>query len=372
MLSGFNAEQFQQGSEAFAEPEGIADGLGPLFNLDSCGGCHSFPALGGSSPASNPQVAIATAYGAQNSVPSFITSNGPIREVRFQSDGQVHALYVISGRADPTGNASDCHMQQENFGANPANLRFRIPTPVFGAGLIEQIPDSAIRANRGNHSGDKQKLGIRGDVQTQGNSGNNLGRFGWKAQHANLENFAGEAYNVEMGITNALSPTERNTACQYAPVPNDLPPADGGPSDVELFTAFMRGLAAPTPSPDTPGGAASIARGQAAFSAVGCDLCHTPTLAGVPLYSDLLLHSMGSDLADDITQGDAGPDQFRTAPLWGVGQRLFFLHDGRTSDLLQAIRAHASAGSEAQAVITNFNKLDAATMQDVLNFLRSL
>jgi CxxC motif-containing protein (DUF1111 family) len=273
----------------------------------------------------NPQVALATAGGAFNTVPSFIASDGPIREVRFQSDGQVHALYVISGRRDDTGDASDCAVHQENF-ANTANLRFRIPTPLFGAGLLEQIPDQEILANRGNHAEDKQRLGIRGDVQTQGNSGNRLGRFGWKAQHANLENFAGEAYNVEMGITNELSPLERDPTpkCQYALVPNSLPPTDGGPSDVELFAAFMRGLAAPTPSPDTPGGAASIARGRTAFTAVGCALCHTPALAEVPLFSDLLLHSMGTGLADGITQGDAGPDQFRTAPLWGVGAAVVF------------------------------------------------
>jgi CxxC motif-containing protein (DUF1111 family) len=321
----------------------------------------------------NPQVDLATAGGANNKVPRFITRKGPIREVRSTLDGQVHALYVISGRRDDTGNARKCPIRQEDF-SDTTNLRFRITTPVFGAGLIEQIPDSEIRANRGKKPGDKQRLGIRGDVQRQGNSGNRLGRFGWKAQHANLENFAGEAYNVEMGITNELSPGERDTnpECQYAPVPNSLPPEDGGPSDVELFAAFMRGLAGPTPSQDTPGGALSIARGKAAFSAVGCALCHTPTLAGVPLYSDLLLHRLGNTLADGIQQGSAGPDQFRTAPLWGLGQRLFFLHDGRTTDLMETIWAHRSNGSEANQVIHNFDDLGGQDKQDLLNFLRSL
>jgi len=92
----------------------------------------------------------------------------------------------------------------------------------------------------------------------------------------------------------------------------------------------------------------------------------------VDLFSDLLVHDMGSGLADGISQGSAGPDEFRTAPLWGIGQRIFFLHDGRTTDLLEAIRAHASAGSEANAVINNFNALGASQKQDVLNFLRSL
>jgi CxxC motif-containing protein (DUF1111 family) len=141
---------------------------------------------------------------------------------------------------------------------------------------------------------------------------------------------------------------------------------------VELFAAFMRGLVPPTPSPSVPDGAASIRHGAQVFRRTGCAACHTPQLAGVPLFSDLLLHHMGRGLDEGITQGQASGDQFRTAPLWGVGQRLFFLHDGRTRDLLEAVRAHASAGSEARAVIAHFQTLDAATMQDLLNFLRSL
>jgi len=92
----------------------------------------------------------------------------------------------------------------------------------------------------------------------------------------------------------------------------------------------------------------------------------------VNLWSDLLVHHMGRDLADGITQGSAGPDEFRTAPLWGVGQRVFFLHDGRTSNLLDAIEAHKSRDSEATKVIDRFNKLHAREQQDIINFLRSL
>jgi len=153
----------------------------------------------------------------------------------------------------------------------------------------------------------------------------------------------------------------------------------------------MRFLAPPTPSPITPGGAASIGRGRAKFAEIGCALCHTPTLRtnkvstvealrdkDVNLFSDLLVHNMGPGLADDIVQGEAGPDEFRTAPLWGLGQRIFFLHDGRTTDLIEAIGAHKSAAnaqfraSEANAVVDWFNGLSQAQMQDLLNFLRSL
>jgi hypothetical protein len=149
-------------------------------------------------------------------------------------------------------------------------------------------------------------------------------------------------------------------------------------------------LAPPTPSPDTPGGAASITSGQGLFRDIGCALCHTPTLhtgnatvealrqQPVNLFSDLLLHDMGAGLADGITQGEAGPREFRTAPLWGVGQRIFLLHDGRTTDLLAAIQAHQSGSSstndasEANAVIQLFTALPEPQKQDLLNFLRSL
>ncbi|HXY79461.1 MAG TPA: di-heme oxidoredictase family protein, partial [Candidatus Bathyarchaeia archaeon] len=155
---------------------------------------------------------------------------------------------------------------------------------------------------------------------------------------------------------------------------------------------FMRFLAPPTPStvgiPGNPS-AASIQDGQNVFSQVHCNLCHTPALQtsssaftsglsnqSAALFSDLLVHHMGSGLADNVAQGAAGADEFRTAPLWGLGQRVFFLHDGRATPvnggLLNAIEAHASRGSEANGVISLFNSLSNQQKQDLLNFLRSL
>ncbi len=177
------------------------------------------------------------------------------------------------------------------------------------------------------------------------------------------------------------------SGCQSAELGNGVYDAPGnacGLSSIELFSSFMRFLAPPTPSPDTPGGAESIANGRTTFDAIGCAFCHTPTLRtgnttvdalrdkDVNLFSDLLVHNMGVGLADGIVQGEAGPDEFRTAPLWGLGQRIFFLHDGRTSDLVETILAHRSAESEANAVIDRFDLLDDARKQDLLNFLRSL
>jgi CxxC motif-containing protein (DUF1111 family) len=155
-------------------------------------------------------------------------------------------------------------------------------------------------------------------------------------------------------------------------------------SAAEKFAIFMRLLAPPTPSSGTPGGKPSIDNGRSLFGSTGCALCHTPsfqtgntTIAAlsnkpVNLFSDLLTHDMGVGLADGVSQGQAGPREFRTAPLWGLGQRLFFLHDGRTADLITAIRAHRSAFSEANGVVANFNMLSEKSKQDLLNFLRSL
>jgi CxxC motif-containing protein (DUF1111 family) len=404
---------FQDGQEDFAEEETVTEGLGPRMNLDSCVGCHSQPAAGGTSPAGNPQVAFASKNGATNVVPSFITSDGPTREARFiktpegNPDGGVHALFTIAGRTDAPG----CAIAQPDFATALAqnNVIFRIPTPIFGAGLIEQLPDSVILANAAANASEKSALGIRGrpnivlagstisgQPNRNGNDGT-LARFGWKAQNKSLLLFSGEAYNVEMGITNELFQTERDETpeCQTAPTPNDITHTDGVTmhdtfSALEKFTMFMRFLAPPVPSADTPGGVQSIARGRTVFNRVGCALCHTPSMytgnsnvaalrtKEVNLYSDLLIHDMGSGLADGVSQGQAGPSEFRTAPLWGLGQRLFFLHDGRTKDLVSAIEAHYSPGapsrdgSEANAVVQRYEKLTDGQKQDMLNFLRSL
>ena len=147
-LTGLNSYQmtyFALGHEDFVAAETVEEGLGPRMNLDSCGGCHSQPATGGSSPATNPQVAFATAAGALDRLPSFITLNGPVREARFvrqpdgSADGGVHALFTVSGRPGAEG----CSIVQPDFEAAIAdrNVVFRIPTPVFGLGLVEQIPD---------------------------------------------------------------------------------------------------------------------------------------------------------------------------------------------------------------------------------------
>jgi CxxC motif-containing protein (DUF1111 family) len=216
------------------------------------------------------------------------------------------------------------------------NVIFRIPAPVFGLGLVENTPDSALQANLASNSSQEDELGIQGRLNTSGNDGT-------------------VAYNVEMGVSNELFPNERAAVpgCVFNATPEDSThfttgSANDVSSDVVNFAMFVRLSAPPVPTTAS----SSELNGQALFGAVGCALCHSPSLttAQSPFtgmsnvtyhpFSDFALHHMGANLADGVNQGAAGPDEFRTAPLWGLGQRLLFLHDGRTSDLLQAIQAH--------------------------------
>jgi CxxC motif-containing protein (DUF1111 family) len=413
-LTAAQLSQAQDGAARFMEPETFSTGLGPYYNAGTqhaCGGCHAQPSVGGSSPSataypfvgSNPQATVDfNDDGATNVIPPFISAAGPVREMRLvyfhnssgslnvrAPDGGVHDLFTVTGRADNT----TCTLAQPNFAQELAqgNAVFRIPTPVYGAGLIENIDDATILANQAANAASKAALGIAGQPNRNGNDGT-ITRFGWKAQNKSLLLFAGEAYNVEVGVTNEVFPTERPTpgtslpsGCKINLTPEDRSNPDlagvAVNSDITAFAAFMRMLAPPAPGPSTT----STQNGQQQFSSVGCALCHTATLttaqsseaaglSGVPanLYSDLLVHNMGAGLADGVSQGSANGLQFRTAPLWGLGQRVFFLHDGRTSDLMQAIQAHGSNGSEANAVVRNFNRLTPSQQQDLLNFLRSL
>jgi CxxC motif-containing protein (DUF1111 family) len=366
----------------------------------------------------NPQFAFAGGSVApKDATPSFITATGATREVRFpfffnsngsvntnSPNGGVEDLFTVSGRSD----AGSCSLQQPPFQAAIAanNIIFRIPTPTYGLGLIENLDDSTLLANQAQNN--NNNLGISGAFNRNGNDGT-ISRFGWKAQNKSLTIFAGEAYNVEMGISNLLFTQDR-------PLPEEegatglpsnclnlsgtgYPEDTSNPTqttnaavldDVSAFANFMRFSAPPPTGPvvlnGTPVDPSSIQNGAQLFSSIGCATCHNPSPGTtqvsnlnpalsnqpVPAFSDLEIHHMGARLADNVSQGGAGGDQFRTAPLWGLGQRIFLLHDGRTTDLRQAIAAHESPGSEATQVEENFDNLSRQQQQDLLNFLRSL
>jgi hypothetical protein len=402
-----------------------SDGVGARHNSDQCFACHAQPTLGGSGgflvpnpgqgtplPPENPLFRlIPHRFGKHNVVPSFEAQYGPIREVRFKykgdgtRDGSVHQLWVVTG-IDNDPSLSNCRIAQPDFAAEQAagNLSYRIPLQMFGLGLIDSIQDREIVSRHDATATQRAALGISGHPNRSAND-NTIMRLGWKAQNKSVPMFAGEAYNVEMGITNELFPTalEEDPDCNGSgkPAPTDVTRTD--PDDAQnesfnnplhiiadwmQFALLLRFTDAPQPDPKPSD---SARNGRQIFSDIGCGLCHTPQMQTarrvtsavlenrpVDLFSDLLVHHMGAGLADDIIQGSAGPDEFRPAPLWGIGQRLFFLHDGRTDDLLTAIRAHRSGAtkdypaSEANAVIDNFNRRTPPEQQAILDFLRSL
>jgi hypothetical protein len=414
-----------------------SNGLGARHNADQCFACHGHPTLGGSGgflvpnpvdlarfgpgaarQPENPQFnLIPHRFGRLNVVPSFMQQYGPIREVRFLHqvdnngnfirdaggalipDGGVHNLWTVRGtQGDPT--IPNCAITQPNFEmqVQQRNVAFRIPLQMTGLGLIDSIQDREILARQAATASQRASLGIAGRPNRSGNDGT-ITRFGWKAQNKSITMFAGEAYNVEMGITNELFPTAReedpNCNGSGKPAPNDVTRMDTNDDINQAFnnplhiladwmqlTLLMRFTDGPQPVANP---SSSAARGRVVFGNIGCALCHTPTMQTAPvmnsavlqnrpvnLFSDLMIHDMGVGLADGISQGLAGPREFRTTPLWGVGQRIFFMHDGRTDDLLAAIAAHASSGSEANTVVRAFNGLPISDKQAILDFLRSL
>ena len=303
-LTAGETAAFNNGLTVFQEVDSVSGtldagaGLGPRFNLDSCAGCHAQPAIGGSSPPVNPQIAVATKAGAANKIPSFLSLNGPVREARFvrtatgTADGGVHDLFVISGRSDAAG----CTITQPDFAVELAsnNVVFRIPTPLFGAGLIEAIDDAVILLNRDANTSAKAAFGIAGHPNRNENDGS-MTRFGWKAQNKSLSVFAGEAYNVEQGVTNDIFPTERESTggCRFNATPEDHVDPNGGrrvrptttPSDLIDFVFFMRFLAPPARGDSTP----SSRNGEALFGSTGCALCHTPSLTTASSMTDRAL-----------------------------------------------------------------------------------
>jgi CxxC motif-containing protein (DUF1111 family) len=424
ILSFFTDGQarFQAVESVSGNPNGN-NGLGPRFNSNSCSSCHAQPAVGGSGAASNPEFQFPSdGVAPGNTIPSFITANGPTLEARFpfffnsngsvnfnSPNGGVEDLYTVTGRSNAKTCNSATTLPQPSFATavSENNVIFRIPTPTFGAGLIENLDDSTLLTNQ--EANLNNNFGIGGAFNHNGNDGT-ISRFGWKAQNKSLHIFSGEAYNVEMGISNLLFPQDR-------PLPGEDQQQTGLPSsclnlggsgypedtsnpaatpnsavldDVSAFANFMRSLAPPPTGGVVLNGqsvsSSTISAGASLFSSIGCAICHnanpgktqvsnfTSSLSqvSVPAYSDIEIHHMGSGLADNVSQGGAGGDQFRTAPLWGLGQRIFLLHDGRTSNLITAIQDHAGHGSEASTVEQEFFELNSTQQQEILDFLRSL
>jgi hypothetical protein len=375
--SGLTANQrafFDQGKDDFEEVEEVADGLGPVMNLDSCGGCHAQPATGGSSPAVNPQVAFATKRGADNKLPSFIRLNGPVREARFvkNPDGTADG-----GRARALHHPGPRRRARLRARASPTlrprwpnrNVIFRVPTPVFGAGLIEEITDTTILINRSRDSSTKSALGISGRPEPQRQRRHDHA-LRLEGAELSLMVFSGEAYNVEMGITNELFQNERDPDAfvqQFATVPNDVQNTDaavnaataacghpgGDQRESRTSRNFQRFLAPPKPDPDTPGGSCLDRPRQEPVLERRCALCHTPSMRtgnatvealpvpdGEPVLPTCCCMTWAS--GSPTTSRRERPREGSSAPRrsGASASAFFFLHDGRSDDLKDAIREH--------------------------------
>ncbi len=321
-------------------------GLGPLFNHTSCSGCHFTPTKGGMGMGG-----LGTAMRVGRLTPTgfdpMIGHGGPIARMRS-----------VSERGLP------CDLEPGiPPGANVTSVR-NAPE-LYGKGLIDAIKDDVIVA-RAVSKGD----GVQGRVHwVQSVDGKErVGRFGWKADTATLKQFVADAFRNELGITSPLAPEDiapANQSLHHRCFGEGAGVEDDG-STIEAVTAFVASLPpprAPIPSP----------RGAALFATLGCDACHTPSLPlgeqRLWLYSDLLLHDLGPDLDDKVTQGQASGRDWRTTPLWGLGARQRFLHDGRAHTLTEAIMAH---GGEATTARQRFLRLLPQDSDALLAFLSSL
>jgi CxxC motif-containing protein (DUF1111 family) len=352
-------EEFRLGLEDFLEVEASEEGLGPAFNGTSCAVCHNVPAIGGAGTIAELRA------GRRNASGEFETLDA--------SGETLFHLFSVPG-----------HGCQPIVPAEANVFARRVPIPLFGAGLVEAIPDEAIRALE--DPGDRNGDGVSGraalivDVES---GARRVGRFGWKAQHATLISFSGDAYRNEMGITNDLFPHEvaygvtadRMSKCDRFADPEDIRDPLTRRRGIDNFASFMRFLA--------PVERATVndttRAGEQVFGAVGCSACHVPVLSTgpssnplfdrktVPLFSDLLLHDVGT--GDGIKQADALPNEIRTPALWGLRLRRPLLHDGSASAIDDAILRHSQ---EAELARRGFTRLSDADRAALLAFLRSL
>ena len=386
----------------FDEVEQISDGLGPLYNAQSCRECHQSPVSGAASQVSELRVG----------------HNGPNGRFRTPDIPIAHGAEVITGRSlvndraiCPNAAFPDKEIQERV--PETENIRtFRISLSVLGDGFVEAIADRTLidlskeqcKSSHGKICGQILYVPI---VEAPGKMG--VGRFGWKDQHASLLSFSGDAYLNEMGITNTLQPTEVTSICNTVAEPNDKPAADGL-SDIDHFARFIRASKAPARDTQLASGA-TAQKGLRIFEHIGCVTCHVATLTTAPAgtkingdmftippalgsitlhpYGDFLMHNVGTgdgilqatpehygrrvfqQMSDYLSKQDfeSSRNKIRTAPLWGVRLRPRLMHDGASLTLLDAIKRHRG---EASNVIQQFDKLKRPDQEAIIEFLKSL
>ena len=358
-LTPVEIEAFMLGLDDFLEVEDAEEGLGPAYNNTSCAGCHNVPAIGGIAPMTTTRAGIRD-------------PDGSYRDIE-PDRGSLFQIFSV-----PT------HACQSVIPPEANVIGKRVPTPLFGAGLIEAIPDAVIEALADPDDLDRDGISGRAPLVVDLVTGEaRVGRFGWKSQRATLLDFGADAYRNEMGITNDLFPveltfrlSERQLAlCDATPDPEDLVEPSTGRRGIDNFESFMRLLAPPPRGPVT----APVMAGRQVFDAIGCAACHVPALTTgpssnplfdrqpVPLFSDLLLHDVGT--GDGIRQAGAGPEEIRTPPLWGLRFRRPLLHDGSAATAVDAVLRHAN---EAALAREGFERLFPADREALAAFLGSL
>ena len=351
-------EEFRLGLDDFLEVEASEEGLGPAFNGTSCAVCHSIPTIGGAGTMAELRA------GRRNANGEFETLDG--------SGDTLFHMFSVPG-----------HGCQPVLPPDTNVFARRVPIPLFGAGLVEAIPDETLLSledpNDRNGDGVRGRAAMIVDVET---GQRRVGRFGWKAQHATLITFGADAYRNEMGITNDLFPHEsafgilpdQLRLCDPFPDPEDIRDPRTRRRGIDNFASFMRFLA-----PAGRGEITDQARaGEQVFATIGCTACHIPSLdtgtnanpifhrKRVALFSDLLLHDIGT--GDGIKQGAAESNQIRTPALWGLRLRRPLLHDG-TATLDEAIRRHSR---EAELARRGFERLSDVDRAALFAFLGSL
>ena len=361
-LAGLTAVEFSDfrlGLEDFTEVEAAEEGLGPAFNGTSCAVCHNLPSIGGGG------VILELRAG-------YREDDGTARGLNPAEDTLIHMLSVPN------------HGCQPQMPADVNVIARRAPIPLFGAGLVEAIPDETLLGLEDPFDRNRDDVSGRAAIVIDVGSGSRrVGRFGWKAQHATLLAFAADAYRNEMGITNDLFPVEsafgvpdsQMRQCDPFPDPEDRRDPRTGKRGIDNFESFMR-LLAPLPRSHSD----DVTReGERVFAAIGCAGCHVPALETgassnplfhrkrVELFSDLLLHDVGT--GDGIRQGAAEASEIRTPALWGLRLRRPLLHDGSAVTIADAIERHAGEASLARR---GFAQLSPEDRNHLLTFLRSL
>jgi CxxC motif-containing protein (DUF1111 family) len=362
-LTAAELAAFARGDAEFERRFAPNSGLGPIFNNASCAACHSGDGRG------------------------FL--DNALQRVGSESDDFLRSVGgpQIQDKAIPGA-------EPERVPAGVA-VSVRLPPPVFGVGLIEAIPETAILALADPDDQDGDGISGRPNWVTAADwvphsepgagPGLRLGRFGRKAQTSSLFQQVVEAYLQDVGITSDFLPIENRNPLSSVPVEavDRVPDPEVPASTVQAVTHYIRALAPPAPGGDTE----EREQGRAIFAQIGCSQCHTPTFQTgqsvipalssrtVELYSDLLLHDMGDELADNRPDGLATGREWRTTPLWGLrlmrqflnGQSLL-LHDGRARSVEEAILLH---GGEARATRDAFAALTPAQKRALLDFVES-